>query len=83
MILNKVVSVSKPLEQSEAAPILADPRPHYTPQIAADRWHWHPESVRRAIRSGRIASIIIGRRRLIPAVEIERIEREGFINRAV
>jgi hypothetical protein len=55
---------------------------HYrTPTQTAHRWHWHPESVRRAIRERRIASIIIGRRRLIPITEIERIEREGFVGR--
>jgi hypothetical protein len=52
-----------------------------TPAQTAHRWHWHPESVRRAIRERRIASIIIGRRRLIPIAEIERIEREGFVAR--
>lgn len=53
-----------------------------TPTQLADRWHWHPESVRRALRERRLASIVIGRRRLIPASEIERVEREGFIARA-
>jgi len=34
------------------------------------------------LRQKRLASIIISRRRLIPASEIERVEREGFIARA-
>lgn len=59
-----------------------DPRPPSTPTQLANRWHWHPESVRRALRERRIASIIVSRRRLIPASEIDRIESEGFIARA-
>jgi hypothetical protein len=54
-----------------------------TPTQTAEHWHWHPESVRRAIRERRIASVIIGRRRLIAVSEIERIEREGFVPRTV
>ena len=50
----------------------------FTPKQAATRWYWHPESVRRKIRRGEIATVIIGRRRLIPRSEIERIEREGL-----
>lgn len=54
-----------------------------TPQQVADRWGWHVESVRRAIRQRRIASIILSRRRLVPLPEIERTEAEGLIARAV
>ena len=57
-------------------------RPPFTPGELAERWRWHPESVRRAVRDGRFDSIIVGRRRLIPASEVERVEREGFIARA-
>jgi hypothetical protein len=55
----------------------------FTPDQAGGRWGWHPESIRRAIRQKRIASIIISRRRLIPISEIERIEAEGLITRVV
>ena len=41
------------------------------------------ESVRRAIRQRRIESVIIFRRRLVPVVEVERIEAEGRIARVV
>jgi len=54
-----------------------------TPRQVADRWGWHVESVRRAIRQRRIESVIIYRRRLVPIAEIERIEAEGRIARAV
>ena len=53
----------------------------FTADEIAKRWHWHPESVRRWIRKGRVASVIIGGRRLVPIVEIEQIEREGLIPR--
>lgn len=54
---------------------------HFTPRQVADRWAWHPESVRRAIRQGRLESVVISRRRLIPVAEVERIEAEGRIAR--
>ena len=43
------------------------------------RWTFHPESVRRKIRRGEIGSVVIGRRRLIPMEEVQRIEREGKV----
>ena len=56
---------------------------HNTPWQLAERWGWHPESVRRAIRQGRIAAVVISRRLLVPTGEIERIEHEGRIGRGV
>jgi hypothetical protein len=53
----------------------------FTPYQLADRWGWHVESVRRAIRQRRIKSVIISRRRLVPLAEVERIEAEGRISR--
>ena len=53
-----------------------------TPEYIAGRWSWNVESVRRAIRQRRLESIIIGRRRLVPMAEIERIENEGRVARA-
>jgi len=54
----------------------------FTSHQVADRWAWHVESVRRAIRQRRIESVIISRRRLVPLAEVERIEAEGRIARA-
>jgi hypothetical protein len=54
----------------------------FTPRQVADRWGWHAESIRRAIRARRIESVIISRRRLVPIAEVERIEAEGRIVRA-
>ena len=54
----------------------------FTARQVADRWAWHVESVRRAMRERRLESIIISRRRLIPVTEVERIEAEGHIARA-
>lgn len=55
---------------------------YFTPAQLAVRWSWHPESVRRAIRQGRIAAIVIFNRLLVPVTEVERIEKEGRIFRA-
>ena len=52
-----------------------------TPQQIADRWAWHVESIRRAIRQRRLASVVISRRRLVPLAEVERTEVEGLIAR--
>jgi excisionase family DNA binding protein len=50
-----------------------------TPAELAARWRCHPETVRRKLRDRKIASIIIGRRRLVPLGEVTRIEAEAFI----
>lgn len=52
------------------------------PSQIASRWGWNEESVRRAIREGRIRSIILWRRRLVEVSEIERIEAEGRVQLA-
>lgn len=61
------------------SPRKTDGTKFFTTNQVSNRWGWHTESVRRAIREGRIASVIISRRRLIPVAEIERIEAEGAI----
>jgi hypothetical protein len=53
---------------------------YMVPKELAARWHWHEESIRRLLRERRIASIVIGRRRLIPVSEIIRVERNGLID---
>jgi len=59
-----------------------DNRPPFTPTQVAARWSMHVESIRRMLRQRRLASIIIARRRLIPASEVERSETQGLITRA-
>jgi len=54
---------------------------YFTPRQVAERWAWHPESVRRAIRQRRIEAVVISRRLLVPVVEVTRIEAEGCITR--
>jgi hypothetical protein len=75
------VKIQKRTGENSGAITTTDNRPPSTPAQLASRWHWHPESVRRALRERRIASIIVSRRRLIPASEIERIENSGYIAR--
>jgi hypothetical protein len=52
----------------------------FTPAMLAQRWHWHPESVRRKLRNGDLPSIIISRRRLIREVDVIDIEAGGLVN---
>lgn len=56
---------------------------YFAPRQVANRWGWHVESVRRAIRQRRIAAVVISRRLLVPVAEIDRIEAEGTLARAV
>ena len=60
----------------------ADNRPPFTPKQFAKTISWHEESVRRKLRNREWASIIVSRRRLIPASELDRIMQDGFISRA-
>lgn len=53
----------------------------FTPWQVAQRWGYHPESVRRLLRRGEIESVIRGRRRLVPVAELERVEAEGRVTR--
>lgn len=46
------------------------------PSVLAKRWAFHPESVRRICRAGRLPTIKIGRRLRIPLHAIEALERE-------
>jgi hypothetical protein len=50
-----------------------------SPAQVAQRWWFHVESIRRKIRRREIASVLIGRRRLVPLSELKRIEAEGRI----
>jgi excisionase family DNA binding protein len=49
-----------------------------TPAQLSDRWLFHPETIRRKLREGQIRALTIGRRRLIPIEEVEKIENESF-----
>ena len=55
----------------------------FTPDQIGGRWGWHTESIRRLLRKGQIESVILGRRRLVPISEVERIEAEGLISRTI
>jgi hypothetical protein len=52
---------------------------YITPAELANRWRKHPETIRRQLRAREIASVVIGRRRLIPLGEVLRIEADGLI----
>ena len=50
----------------------------YSPEEFAAELQWHPESVRRAIRKGRIASVRFTRKLLIPQAEAARLFTQGL-----
>ena len=52
-----------------------------TPSQLAARWGLHQESVRRKIRRCEIASVVMGRRRLVRLLEVEKLETEGAVPR--
>jgi hypothetical protein len=50
-----------------------------TPAELARRWRWHPESVRRWTRLGKLPVVKVSRRTLIPLSAIEALEADGWI----
>jgi Helix-turn-helix domain len=56
------------------------PETFLTPAELASRWRWHPESIRRWTRLGKLPVVKVSRRTLIPLSAIEAIERDGSID---
>ena len=52
-----------------------------SPGALAARWEYHPESIRRLIRSGKVPAIRLGNRLRISLEAIEKIEDDGRIIR--
>jgi excisionase family DNA binding protein len=50
----------------------------YDPNAVARAFQWHPESVRRAIRQGRIHALRLGNGWRVPSDELARILRDGL-----
>jgi excisionase family DNA binding protein len=46
----------------------------------SQRWHSHPETIRRLIRRGEINAVLIGRRYLIAATDVHQMEAARQIN---
>jgi hypothetical protein len=57
-----------------------NPGAFLTPGELATRWRWHPESVRRWTRLGKLPIVKISRRTLIPLAAVEAIEADGYIS---
>ena len=51
----------------------------FTPSTLAQRWHQHTETVRRMLRRRQLESVVIGRRRLIPARAVLAAEEAGAV----
>jgi hypothetical protein len=60
-------------------PLDASDEVYLSPAQITKRWPFHIESIRRKIRRGEIASVVIGRRRLVALSELKRIEAEGWV----
>lgn len=57
--------------------------PYLTTRQLATRWGgWHPESIRRLLRQRRLEFVIIGGRKLIPLVAVERYEQARSLRAA-
>jgi len=50
----------------------------FTPEEVAAAISFHPESIRRAVRGGRIAAVKLGAAWRIPAAELQRIVTQGL-----
>lgn len=60
------------------APDIAIPSAGYTTDEFAAALRYHPESIRRLVRAGRIHALKFGRTWRIPHAVAERIAREGL-----
>jgi hypothetical protein len=70
---------NKLVAQTGTEPIENGRETFLTPTQLARRWSFHTESIRRRLRKRQIASILIGRKRLIALSEVLRLEAEGRI----
>ena len=59
--------------------IVINDDPFFTPATLSRRWHKNIETVRRLLRRRLLASVIIGRQRLIPREAVLAFEQAGFI----
>ena len=49
----------------------------YNPTQLHNRWSFHPESIRRMIRQGRLPAVRIGKRLLVSQADVEAFEQEN------
>lgn len=69
---------SEPMQPTKSVP--KQPDTFLTPGEVAARWRWHPESVRRWTRLGKLPIVKISRRTLIPLSAVLAIEEDGRIS---
>jgi excisionase family DNA binding protein len=73
--LTYIVAKNSTVEQTTLG---TTPEHLYLPDEVAGIIRWHPESVRRAIRDGRIQAVKIGRGWRVRAGEIQKLIQQGF-----
>ena len=49
----------------------------YNPTQLHHRWSFHPESIRRMIRQGRLPAVRIGKRLLVAEADVETFEQKN------
>ena len=49
----------------------------YNPTQLHHRWSFHPESIRRMIRQGRLPAVRIGKRLLVAQADVEAFEQKN------
>jgi len=69
---------NRTLEKRNTTPPTLDGLDLIPVDVYAPRIGWHPESLRRACREGRLCAVKVGREWRIPRGEAARIEAEGI-----
>lgn len=80
--MSAITTNPKRRQASASSPTVIQPQAPVSAGLPSDEFaraiSWHPESVRKAIRQGRIRAIKFGRFFRIPTAEVERILRDGI-----
>jgi hypothetical protein len=73
MVAESVVSTVKPPKEVPQQPRLSGQ--FFTAKQLAERWHLHPVSVLRMLRSGMLPCVWVGRRKLVPMSAVQEYEK--------
>jgi hypothetical protein len=78
MMIRKVSKAPPAKAQKNIGETTTSPARLFTPEELGGLISFHPESIRRCIRAGRIHALKFGAGWRIPAVEVERITTRGL-----
>jgi excisionase family DNA binding protein len=71
--------VNERIQRKPASEEMQSAQIYFTPAEVAERWQFHPESVRRIVRRGGLSVIRIGRQIRVPARVVENYERDALL----